>query len=166
MALLSQHLHWCWITFRINAWSLAEGCEQHMHSHAVLPQHYASSFPSLSRLAAGSIPAHPYTLNHLNRLASRAHSLESLGYLSLLSSFSLLFLSLFFILHYLTLFICFLSLVPQSPIDSLPLHPIQMIRQMIRVSSLGPLSFLFSHSVWIVSVCHPRHSHLFTLSLS
>ena len=37
--------------------------------------------PSQSRLAAGSIPAHFYTLDHLNRLASRAHSLESLGYL-------------------------------------------------------------------------------------
>ena len=37
--------------------------------------------PSQSRLAAGSIPAHFYTLNHLNQLASRAHSLESLGYL-------------------------------------------------------------------------------------
>ena len=44
MALLSQHLHWCWITFRINAWSLAEGCEKDMHL-SCSPSSCASSFP-------------------------------------------------------------------------------------------------------------------------
>ena len=68
-----------------------------MYYHAVF---FASSIPHhsslLSRLAAGSIPAHPYTLNHLDQLSSRAHFLESFGYLSLtLLSLTLLFLTLF-----------------------------------------------------------------------
>ena len=116
---------------------------------SIMPHHFL-----LSRLAAGSIPAHPYTLNHLNRLASRAHSLVSFGIsFSTLLSLTLLFLTLFFIHSLLdSSSICFLSLVPAA--SCLPFHQYMQLVQSrlafsrsqsaLLLSWLSPSSVLFN----------------------